>query len=457
MANKQLSLRISGSDWSRLRHLLFTPDEYENAGVLLCGQCQSGNERTLLVREVIGVSPADYIKREPYHLEVAPRFYNSIIDRSLQMRAVPVICHSHPFNGPAEYSVSDDFGEKRLLPIIDALLPEQKPASLLLTNTSVAGRSLEGSHFRSLMALTITAPRVTVLAIGKLKKARKSETGIFDRQIRAFGEEGQHTLESLTAAIVGLGGIGSIVAEQLVRAGIGRLILVDFDKVELSNLNRLFGGTAASLGRPKVEVIAKHLKSIRHLDIDSICESVLKQSVLNYLRVADIVVGCVDSDLARSVLNRFAHQYLIPLVDMGVRLDARKDMVSAAAGRVSVVGVDGVCLRCNHHISSERVRAESLPPDERKALAREGYVMGIDQPVPAVVSLNCAVAGLGATAVVNLFVNLTGDFQPVNQLYDATAGIVFTSASKHEAGCDVCDAVEGVKGVGDLQVVSAYE
>lgn len=83
--------------------------------------------------------------------------------------------------------------------------------------------------------------------------------------------------------------------------------------------------------------------------------------------------------------------------------------------------------------------------------------MGIDEPAPAVVTLNCAIAGLGATAALNLFVNLTGGTQPVSQLYDATSGIVFTAKPVHEPGCDVCDEHQGVKGLGDLQVVSAYD
>ncbi len=456
MANR-LSLRMSGGDWSKLRSLLFTPDGHENAAVLLCGQSVNDREDRLLVREIIGVSSDQYIDRQRYHLEVAPRFYNSVIDRCLREHLIPVICHSHPFDGPARYSASDDFGERRLLPVLESLLPRQKPASLLLTNTSVAGRVLDGSAFQSLTDVTITAPRVQVFPIVPSRGVRKSETVLFDRQIRAFGEEGQRTLESLTAAIVGLGGIGSLVAEQLVRAGVGKLILVDFDTVESSNLNRLFGGTSASVGQSKVRVVANHLTSIRPLGIDAICDSVLKQSILKRLRVADLILGCVDSDLARSVLTRFAYQYLTPLIDLGIRLDARKGGVTAAGGRVSVVGVDGSCLRCSHHINPDRVRAESLPPAEREALAREGYVMGIDEPTPAVVTLNCAIAGLGATAALNLFVNLTGRFQPASQLYDATAGIVFTATPVHEPGCDICDGEQGVKALGDLQVVSAYD
>jgi|SRR5579864_2724235 len=454
---KRLALRISGGDWRTLHRVLLTPDRMENAAALLCGQSSTDRQDRLLVREIMTVPPEQYIERQPYHLEVAPSFYNALVDRCEKSGLVPVICHSHPFDDVAAYSQSDDFGERRLLPILKALVPGHKAASLLLTKTSASARFLAGSRFRRVASVTITGPRVMTLPALSTSGAPSPDSGIFDRQLRAFGRDGQSTLEALTVAIVGVGGIGSMVADQLVRAGVRNLILVDSDVVERSNLNRLVGATEHSCGKPKAKVIAKHLTTMRPVRVDAISDSVIKQSVLTRLRVADLIVGCVDSDLARSILTRFAHQYLTPLVDMGIRLDARDGQVTAAAGRISVVGADGTCLRCSHHINSDRIRAESLAPAERADLVREGYVMGINEPAPAIASLNCVVAGLGATAAINLFVNLTGNLQPPSQLYDATSGIVFTADSVHERGCDICDNEQGVKALGDLQLASAYD
>lgn len=450
------SVRISGSDWNRLREVLFTPDKHENAAVLLCGTSIHRNRTTLLVRRVVPVPTEDYLERLTYHLEIAPRFYNSIVDRAASERLVPVICHSHPFDGPAHYSSSDDFGEKRLLPVLESLLPGQKPGSLLVTYSSVSGRQLDQNMFRYFHSIITGGARYRTVLIANGRK-RASDDEMFQRQRLAFGPEGQEVLSNLTVAIVGLGGIGSLMAEEVVRSGVERLIIVDFDKVEASNLSRLFGGTADSIGHQKTEVAEQHLTSLRNVAVEVIADSVVRQSVLMQLRNADLVLSCVDSDLARSILSRFAHQYLIPVIDSGIRLDARKGKVTAAAGRVSVVGPDSICLRCSHHINPERIRAESLPASERAALRREGYVMGIDDPAPAVVTLNGVVASLGATAAMNLFVNLTGAFQPPNQLYDATTGTVFTALPTHEPGCDICDEREGVKALGDQERVSAYD
>ncbi|MGB2663407.1 MAG: hypothetical protein WAK48_05360 [Candidatus Acidiferrum sp.] len=80
--------------------------------------------------------------------------------------------------------------------------------------------------------------------------------------------------------------------------------------------------------------------------------------------------------------------------------------------------------------------------------------MGTDEPAPAIVSLNTTIAGLAVTAGFNLFVNLTGGLQPLNQLYDATDGIVFSAKQEHDVGCDIRDEAAGVKALGDKQIVS---
>jgi molybdopterin-synthase adenylyltransferase len=449
------SIVLLESDWQSVRAALLTPDGCENAGVLLCGNSQLHNERRLLAREFVTVPAEQYIERQSYHLEVAPSFYNDIVTRCLKQKLTPVIVHSHPFHGEAIYSSSDDYGEERLLHALNTLLPETPPASLVLSHTSVTGREFRKGHFIPLRSLSIIGARISTIYFQRLRFRKKPIEERFDRQIRAFGEEGQLILNGLRIAVVGLGGIGSIVAEQLVRAGVTDLILIDFDKLEPSNLSRVFGASDRDIGRPKVRVIAKHLESLG-AKVAAADASAIRQPVLSTLRDRDIVFSCVDNDLTRAVLNRFAHQYFIPVIDHGIRLDGRSGEVTAAAGRVTIVGPGFTCLRCSHHLNPERIRAESMPQEDRAKLEREGYVMGIDDPAPAVVSLNTVVAGLGATAGINLFVGLTGKPQPASQMYDATSGSVFPVSPVHERGCEICDQA-GVKGLGDLQIVSAYE
>ena len=453
---KPLFLTITAADWFGLHRSLFTSDGHENAGVLLCGRVETERTRRLLVRSFVPVPVGRYTKRQAYHLEIAPSFYNEIISNCLKDGLSPVIVHSHPHHGEAQYSDSDDFGEKRLLGALQALLPQSWPASLVVTHDAVAGRELGPGGFVTLAGLTVSGSRIQKHVFGQ-SPLKETDVVRFDRQVRAFGDEGQRLISSLHVGIIGVGGIGSLVAEQIARLGVEHLILVDDDSVEATNLNRLVGAATQDVGELKATVIAKHVSAIGLGRVRTILDSAIRQSVLLQLRECDLVFLCVDNDRTRALLNRFAHQYLIPVIDHGTRLDGRIGVISAAAGRVSVTGAGFTCLRCSHHLNPERIRVESMPKDERGKLQQEGYIMGIDEPAPAVITINTVIAGLGATAGINLFVSLTGKPQPLNQIYDATSGVVFTVNPIHEPGCDICDNNSGVKALGDNQIVSAYD
>jgi len=451
---KELSVTITSKDWEHLRSVLLTPDECENAAVLLCGMADTADESRLLVRKIIEVPPDLYTDRNGYHLEVSPQFYNNIITECLQEKLNPVIIHSHIFDGASWYSKSDDFGESRLLPVLESLIPGSTVASLVMTKTAITGRQFIDGRFAPLARFNIVGPKTEWIEISHEKEPTISTQ--FDRQIRAFGETGQRTLQKLKVGIVGVGGIGSLVIEQLARVGIKDFTLVDTDVVEQSNLSRIIGADLNDLEKKKVEVVGNHILQLGAEKVNLIEESAIRQNVLLSLRDRDLIFSCVDNDRTRAILNRYAHQYLVPVIDLGTRLDGRKGSIQAAAGRVSLVGSNLTCLRCSHHLNPERIHAESLPTSERHALEREGYIIGIDDPAPAIISINAVVAGLGVTAGLNLYVGLTGGVQPLGQIYDAASGSVFTTTAVHQPECDVCDETTGVKALGDIQIVSAY-
>ena len=450
------SFFVTASDWSIARKFLFTEDGYENAGVFLCGLVKTKKGGRLLAREFVPVPVHLYQDRQPYHLQIAPRFYNDLVTRCEKTALHPIIIHSHPMRGVAWYSRSDDFGESKLLPILQSLLPDRIVASLVVTRNSATGRRFVDGKFVTLIGMRVLGSSTTSMIFRAEPHKNDTVESRYERQVRAFGAAHQRLLKSLRIGIVGLGGTGSIVAEQLARVGIGQIILVDNDVVEETNLSRVIGSTNRDIGKAKVAVLRKHLTQITSAKIEAINDSALKQSVLVQLRDCDALFSCVDNDRSRATLNRFAYQYFIPTIDMGVRLDARSGKVSAAAGRVSLIGPDMSCLRCSHHLNSERIRSESLPEAERKRLAKEGYVMGLEEAAPAVVSLNTVVAGLAVTGFLNMILNLTGGAQPTSQIYDATTGSVFPISQTHDDGCDVCAPTVGVKGLGDAQIVSAY-
>src|SRR5207249_138760 len=110
---------------------------------------------------------------------------------------------------------------------------------------------------------------------------------------RAIGEVGQRIIQALKVGIIGLGGIGSIVIEQLARVGVSDFVLIDPDTIESSNISRIVGSTAKDIEKPKTEEIRKHIQDLGARSVAILADSALRQEVLMSLRDRDIVFSCV--------------------------------------------------------------------------------------------------------------------------------------------------------------------
>src|SRR6266853_5692696 len=219
-----LYISIAQTDWEVAKSRLLTPDGNENAGVFYCASSKHEREHRLLVRKFRAVPKTLYDSRQQYHLQVSPNFYNAVISECEKDRLAPVIVHSHPHHEEAWYSGSDDFGEGRLLPVLDSLLPGLTSASLVVTPSSVFGRKLQsGGGFVTLAGMKISGLKSQTINFAKATSTTPSNR--YDRQVLAFGLEGQDVIQTLKVAIVGLGGTGSLVAEQLARLGVKDLTL----------------------------------------------------------------------------------------------------------------------------------------------------------------------------------------------------------------------------------------
>ncbi len=455
------SVAISASDHEFLRQRLFTNDGKENAALLVCGVADTEQKHELLVREVVLVPKDAYTQRLSDHLEVAPRSINSVVDKCMKKGFGIMTVHSHPMSDAAHYSRSDDAGEERLFTVFSDLLGRSKHGSLLFTESETIGRFPSPKGFAPLERLRIIGSRLVSVSPGRTSiRSDVTSQAMPDRQILAFGRQGQNLLESLRIGVVGLGGTGSVVTEQLVRLGINKFVLIEPDKFEKSNLSRLYGSRLEDTTKShlKVEILARLIRSVSpSADLTIVPESVVKQSVLLKLRDCEIVFACTDNDWSRSVLNRFAYQYLIPVVDIGIRITVKDNVVQGIGGRVARVGPDTACLRCAHHLDPDRIRAESMPEERRRALAREHYIEGVvDNPAPAVISFNTTLSGFAVSELL-LFTLGVGDTSRANELiFDGMEGVAFRARPTPIPDCDICSQA-GLRGIGDLQVVSSYE
>ena len=214
-----------------------------------------------------------------------------------------------------------------------------------------------------------------------------------------LGDSFQSVLEAIEVGVVGLGGTGSSVAEQLVRMGVRRLRLVDHDTFEPSNLSRLYGSKHKDVTkrRAKTDIVCSHLKGInRKAEIKSVKKSVLTNSVLKQLANCDIIFSCLDRHAPRAVLNELSNQCFIPVIDIGVGLD-RQGESSGIGGtaRATLIGPGLACLFCQEIIRPEIITAENLTPDQYESRRADGYVADMDDHPLSVIYYTTLASSLG--------------------------------------------------------------
>ena len=174
-----------------------------------------------------------------------------------------------------------------------------------------------------------------------------------------LGAFSEPVLEGLSVAVVGLGGGGSHVVQQLAHLGVGQFTLFDPDEIDSTNLNRLVGGTAADVRahRRKVSVARRVVMGVNP-NARIVGRRVKWQESADDLRDCDVIVGCVDSFAGRDELERVARRFLIPYVDMG--MDVHEEGTDYfITGQVALSLPDEACLHCMNVLTPELLRREA--------------------------------------------------------------------------------------------------
>jgi molybdopterin-synthase adenylyltransferase len=164
----------------------------------------------------------------------------------------------------------------------------------------------------------------------------------YSRQIMlpSIGIEGQERLQASRALIIGLGGLGSPVSMYLAAAGVGTLMLVDFDRVDLTNLQRQIVHTSASIGRPKVVSAKETLTALNpEVSILTIDQPLAGDELAAQIALADVVIDATDNFTARFAINAACHVERTPLVSgAAIRTEGQVSVFMGQSG--------GPCYQC---------------------------------------------------------------------------------------------------------------
>ena len=394
-------LRMSGSQWNQIRTHLFPNDGCEAVAVALCGRLAGEALHVLVVHEIVQIAYDACTVRTPNRVSWPTSSLVPHLGRAIDRNFAVVKLHSHP-GGYRSFSGTDDASDKEFFHSVYGWFEGTDPhgSAVMLPNGEMFGRIVHADGtFEPMASIAVAGDDIHFWPGEDLASPLPAFTL---RHAQLFGQGTTARLKLLSAAVIGCSGTGSPLVEQLVRLGIGRLILVDPDVVEEKNLNRILHATMedAKAQRPKVEVLARAIERIGlGTEVVPLQRNLVDAEVVRQVAGCDVVFGCMDGAEGRNLLNRLANFYCLPYFDVGVRLDADgQGGVDQVCGGVHYLQPGGSSLLSRGVISREDIDAESIlrtDPEEYARKRKAGYIHRVNEDRPAVVSVNMHFASLG--------------------------------------------------------------
>lgn len=457
-------LTISDAHAEQLTRHLFRGDHDEHAAIVLAGLHVRQDRVRLLVRDVIlAEEGVDHVAGQRGYKMITAQFMKPHLRRAREESLVFLSVHNHGGTDHVAFSPDDLASHERGYPALLDIVDGPPVGALVYAQAAVAGAIWLPDGRKVALGWSTLLESGRAIWRPEPVQARTSTDGERDRQVRLFGAVGQAILQDAKVAIVGLGGAGSQLAELLGRLGVGRFVLIDPERADLTNLPRLtaarrsdvliteaqarrlpFRALFDRLRRRKVDLAARNIRRAnRRAVIEKIAGDVVDASVAARLLDSDFIFLAADQMGARLVVNAIVQQYLIPAVQVGARVvaDSETGAVEDAYAVSRPMFPQCGCLWCNGFIDPSRL-AEELT--EAKQAQAQAY--GAETPAPSVASLNA----LATADAVNLFqFHMTGLARPGShrafRRYKALSGAVRLEAPRRDVECSECGQLPGAR------------
>jgi hypothetical protein len=347
-----VDVTIDGRSWhlvipeglyARLHAHLFPGDGDEHGAVIAAGFSRTSDGRVRLLARTLHLAQdgVDYVPgKRGYRMLRA----NFIRDRILECRdekLVYLAIHNHGGTTSVGFSGDDYCSHERGYPALLDVARGMPVGALVFADRAVAGDIWLPDGTR----VELADGSIIGRRLRRIGPTPRSLAGSidpdYDRQVRLFGDAGQAILAGAKVAIIGLGGVGSLLAEFLGRLGVGRFILIDPERIEGTNRPRVVGATrwdaptwftrapwprwiqriAADTATSKVDIAARVIRRAnKHAIIERFKADVLDPKVAKKLLDCDYLFLAADSMRARLLINAIVHQYLIPAVQVGSKI-----------------------------------------------------------------------------------------------------------------------------------------
>ena len=445
-------VRITERVWENAKEHLFQ-DHGEHFVFFLSEVVELKNKTIFLVKDLIKVSDKE-TESDFFALRIKTDSLLQIINTANSKKLTLVEIHNH-FSGinNVDFSKTDENGFEEFVPYVLDSVPDKPYAALVTTEKEdFEGRSWnEQGKYSPISSVKIVGEKFKKILTTSGKKNMPDldeNDKIYARQILAFGKEGLRKIQTLKIAIIGIGGIGSHLSQQLAYLGVRNFVLVDSDKVEDSNLNRLVGTTPTDTGKFKVDVLSYMINTINpEIKIKKFNCELRDENVFSELKDVDIIFGGLDNDGPRLILNQISYAYHIPYIDCATGIDVENKKIDLAGGHVMIIHPEGPCMEnCTKILDKTEILDFLSSKTEYENRKKLGYVKGVNIKNPSVVSLN----GMIASFAINQFIKIVMSIGNTTTLtiYDFLDSLVPSIVPQHVKINEKC-IHHSFNGIGD--------
>ena len=414
-------IRFRHGDWGMVRKTMLADREIESFAVGLASRQDISGTTVIVVHEIRFPAAEDYESRSLGHVKLRKEFIHRMLVEAVSRLDVDTIVdiHTHPQDTDHVcFSSIDNRDEERFSRFL-ARFDNINYASIVLSGERYQARlweiGVEPPQPRKALVKTPTVFEAIPESEEALDCMNTEPNEMQARTILALGLDNcRRIARNQKIVLAGVGGLGSVMAEHLVHMGFVHIGLIDPDYLELHNLNRFVGGTYldAIEKRPKVEVVARHLKGINPEIRTETSQSNLKHSEAQRMMAeADFILLSTDTHTSRLECQRTAQKFSVPLISAGVNISVEDGIITDMSGEVITMRPgDNFCLSCLGRINLAKIAVESHPDEAvREATVRRGYVTGLDVKEPAVKTLNSIVGTLAVEALLDQYLKPTGN------------------------------------------------
>ncbi|WP_111308885.1 HesA/MoeB/ThiF family protein [Confluentibacter sediminis] len=393
-----MHVKITEMMHQELKNHLHNGDGLEALGFALCGRLKNKGEEFLLVHKTF-LMPYDKCNRSKHFVSWKTIDVEHLLEEALAKGLGIIKFHSH-FVNHSNFSDLDDKSDKDFFDSVYGWTNNQLPhASVIMyPDGAMKGRVIKPDlSFTEIDKISIIGENVRTFTKNNQNiEILKS----FKRNSQAFGDKTVNTLKEMKIGVIGCSGTGSPLIQMLFRLGVGKLVLIDSDVIGHENLNRIVVSTSndADNNKLKVEVLKEHIDHV-NIGTEVVTYSCLIQEsreALNELASCDFIFGCMDSVEGRHYINLISTDYLVPLIDIGIKLVADGEGgIDSILGNIHYVYPNSKTLMERGVYTPKQLSAESLKRlSEEEYNNRQAYFENADVESPAVISVNTMCSSL---------------------------------------------------------------